>query len=385
MTELLETVRTLAFPRFTGTDGERRAADLVAARLEDAGLEVEREPFRASRTALRRLRFLIHGVLAALVLVVGFVGPGSPDRAVLFGAAFLLMVGGTTRWSRVLESAFDVGPTITSQNIVGRRPGHGDHPLRIVVLAHLDSKSARFPTFWSSLLIIVAVAIALGLTVLALLTVTRGWEAPAAGVFVPLALIAAGALLVSPFNPVGDESPGAMDNASGLAVLLESARSLPGESALDPCELVFLATGAEEIGLAGAIRWIQAHEKELDRKRTVFVNVDSVGVGRGLITLNVKGHAPGGRPMGVVVKEAAKASGVELRNLGSLPGVGVDTIPIASRGFATVTILGQVLGSASRRIHTSGDTVEHLTETGMTDAALLVAEIARTVALSAPR
>ena len=160
---------------------------------------------------------------------------------------------------------------------------------------------------------------------------------------------------------------------------------LPGEPALNGCELVFLATGAEEIGLAGAMRWIQTHARELDRGRTVFVNVDSVGVGSGLITLNTKGRAPGGRAMTDVVKDAAKAAGVAVRNLSSLPGVGVDTIPIASRGFATVTVLGQVLGSASRRIHSSRDTIEHLTESGLTDASALVAEIAKTVALSAPR
>ena len=382
---LLDSVRSFAFPRFPGGQGERRAADLVAERLTDAGLAVVREPFRASPSAVRRLRLLIHGVLAALVLLLGFVAPQSADAGLFFGVAFLLLVGGATRWTPLLESAFDTGRQIASRNVVARRPGTGESPLRIVVLAHIDSKSARFPTFWPSLLIIVSVAIALGLTLGTLLLLTRGWPPPPATVFVPLGVIAAGALLVSPFNPAGDESPGAMDNASGLAVLVDAACRLPRDPALNGCELVFLATGAEEIGLAGAMRWIQAHERELDRGRTVFVNVDSVGVGSGLITLGAKGRAPGGRAMKDVVKDAAKAAGVVVRNLGSLPGVGVDTIPIASRGFATVTVLGQVLGSASRRIHSSRDTVEHLTESALTDASVLVAEIAKTVALSAPR
>jgi hypothetical protein len=89
--------------------------------------------------------------------------------------------------------------------------------------------------------------------------------------------------------------------------------------------------------------------------------------------------------MASVVKVAARASGVRMKFLGALPGVGVDTIPIASRGFATVTIVGQVLGSASRRIHSPSDTIEHLNETGLVDAATVVGEIARTIALSAPR
>ncbi len=382
---LLDTVRAFAFPRFPGTDGERKAADLAAARLEAEGLSVTREPFRASLTALRRLRFLIHGVLACLVLTVGLVAPASAEVGAFFGISFLLLGAGVSRWSNVVESAFDRGSAITSENVVGRRAGRGEHPLCFVFLAHLDSKSARLATFWPSLMILVAFTIAIGLTLAAVLSAGRGSGALPAAMCVPLAVVAAAALLASPFNPSGNESPGAMDNASGLAVLLEAARTLPADVALADAELVFLATGAEEIGLAGAMRWIQAHEKELDRKRTVFVNVDSVGVGRGLIGLNAKGHVPGGRSMASVVKVAARASGVRTKILGALPGVGVDTIPIASRGFATVTIVGQVLGSASRRIHSPSDTIEHLNETGLVDAATVVGEIARTIALSAPR
>ena len=78
-------------------------------------------------------------------------------------------------------------------------------------------------------------------------------------VTLPAALLAAVALLAATFNPSGNESPGAMDNASGIAVLLEAARSLPGEATLAGVELVFLATGAEEIGLELAdIRVISA-------------------------------------------------------------------------------------------------------------------------------
>ena len=101
--------------------------------------------------------------------------------------------------------------------------------------------------------------------------------------------------------------------------------------------------------------------------------------------MNIKGRAPGGRAMADVAKAAARAAAVRARNLGGIPGVGVDTMPIASRGFATVTVLGQVLGSASRRIHTSQDTVAHVTEAALADAAAFVAEVVRSIVRSAPQ
>jgi len=73
---LLHDVERLAFPRFPGSEGEKRAADLVAARLTDAGLDVTREPFRASRTALGRLRLWLHGVVAIAVVVFAAIALG---------------------------------------------------------------------------------------------------------------------------------------------------------------------------------------------------------------------------------------------------------------------------------------------------------------------
>jgi putative aminopeptidase FrvX len=171
-----------------------------------------------------------------------------------------------------------------------------------------------------------------------------------------------------------------MDNASGLAVLQELARALPRDPALASARLTFLATGAEEIGLAGALRWIAAHEGELDRGRTAFVNVDSVGIGRRLLALDIRGRAPGGRPMRRVLQAAARAAGVRLHVLPFLPGVGVDTMPIGARGFATATLLGDVLGGASRRIHSRRDTTGPLREEALRSAVRLATRLAHELA-----
>lgn len=375
---LLARVRELSFPRFPGSAEEGRAADLVAEELAAAGLAVAREPFTASRTALGRLR-----ALAQLGLAVGIGLAARTLRAepafVWPGALALLALASTAgRWRVSFERSFDDGPRVESANVVGSRPARGAAGTHLVFLAHLDSKSTRLPTFWPA---------AAALAALTWLALAAGWSAASAlwGGEVPLAVPIVGyavalALAVVTWNPLGNESPGAMDNASGLAVLGELARTLPADPALSGARLTFLATGAEELGLVGAMRWIAAHERELDSSVTVFVNVDSVGVGRGLLALDVNGFAPDGRRMADPLRAAARDADVRLRVVPFVPGVGVDTMPIAARGFATVSVLGEVLGAASRRIHSRDDVPEFLEPQGLAAAVRFTHALARRLA-----
>lgn len=373
---LLETVRKFSFPRFPGTEGEKRAADLFAEELSGLGWNVTREPFDASASAMHRIRTLALGLAAALAIIIGITEPFVPLFASVAGVVLLLLLVRSSSWPRFFESWFDDAPILESQNI---HAGRSSEPARVILLAHLDSKSSRDSTF-------VAVSLILGGGLVTAYLVLRAAlaalgiadPAPLHWTF-PLSLGIAAALVRALWNPPGNLSPGAMDNASGLAVLIAAARTFPRDPGLN-CERVqILATGSEEIGLAGAFRWIQAHESHLDRA-TVFVNLDSVGVGQGLLAVDVHGEAHAGVPMGELVRDAARAAGVSMRMVPGIPGTGVDTMPIARRGFATVTFLGQVLGRPAQRLHTPEDTPEHLNEKALQDTVRVVREVVRAIA-----
>lgn len=382
-TRLLDTVRALSFPRFPGTEGERRAAEIVSARFAAAGLAVAEEPFRASPAAMRRYKTLLHGVGPFLFAAFGATSLVDPLAGALIAVAFLAFIRGASRWNLRVESAFDVEPAIESKNVVARRAASAaaTSPVRLVVLAHLDSKSARWSTFTSAMLLLVGVLGVIGLGAWCALAAARVVPRPAVAAVVPLAAVVIVSLASGLFNKAGNESPGAMDNASGLAALVAAAETLPADHALAKIDLTFIATGAEEIGLAGAMRWIQAHERDCPRARTVFVNFDSLGVGKMLLAMNMSGEAPGGRPMIGVVRDAADRAGARLRFAPGVLGAGVDTMPIAARGYPTVTLLGEVLGAASRRFHTRRDTPEHLNEDGLRSAVRVAHEIARSLAI----
>ena len=70
--------------------------------------------------------------------------------------------------------------------------------------------------------------------------------------------------------------PGADDNASGVAVMLETARIISGTHR--PARtLVFVATSAEEWGLRGARRYIESMEKWPAARALAVISVDAVG------------------------------------------------------------------------------------------------------------
>ena len=74
-----------------------------------------------------------------------------------------------------------------------------------------------------------------------------------------------------------DISQGAIDPASGMAVVLEAARVL-SQHAGDALERTvrFIAYGCEEIGLTGSYRYVDAHADEMDNIRFVL-NLDACG------------------------------------------------------------------------------------------------------------
>jgi Zn-dependent M28 family amino/carboxypeptidase len=73
-----------------------------------------------------------------------------------------------------------------------------------------------------------------------------------------------------------DISQGAGDPASGAVAVLEAARVIAGHSARLPRTLRFVLWGVEEIGLIGSRQYVAQHEEELSKIR-FYLNMDSAG------------------------------------------------------------------------------------------------------------
>jgi hypothetical protein len=85
----------------------------------------------------------------------------------------------------------------------------------------------------------------------------------------------------------GDFYPGANDNASGMAVLLETARVLSSNCYIPSINIVFIAFSGEEEGLLGSAYYIENPMFPLDKTLAVL-NMDMAGTGTGDIYAGTK-------------------------------------------------------------------------------------------------
>ena len=259
--------------RAPGSDAERRAARHLAGRLRGLGREAELESFRSCPAW--QLAYAIHAALA-------IVGSALSVEFPVLGAALVLVA--------VLLTLLDVsGTLVTTRRLLGRRGSQnviswGDRraPGSLLLVAHLDSGRGGLarrdawrrrlrrigpltPFFWSLVLVLVCCLVRLAGVEETWLSVVQ---------FVPtVALILAIPLLLDmAMSPV---QQGENDNASGVALALRLAE----RAAPELFGVHVLLTGSQKALAQGMRAFVRAHRDELDRERTVVLNLDEVGDG----------------------------------------------------------------------------------------------------------
>jgi hypothetical protein len=366
---LIGHVRSLSFPRFCGGKGEERAGEYIIEACRALGLAPEIQDFQVHRfpeVFFFRMILLFWG---ALIYGAYHFNRQSPLLAFFLLFAVALMVLVMSRWSLFYERLFDMraGGLISSRNIIAKLPaGHDDtggSAPTLVLMAHYDSKSQSLPIYLRALLMIGGT---LGMTALVVITLAR-LLAPAglgrileiAGTAGIIAVLAS--LLLIMVNRSIDASPGAMDNASGVAVLLGLLRRVSGEKAL-AANIHVIFTGAEEIGLCGAVRYLQAAEASYDRKSTFVVNLDGVGGREKLLVVDRYGFPPlvTGAFLGQKIRQMARERGLPLHGIPLILGALWDHVVWARRGFESVTLSLGGWEKATFMIHGEGDAPENI-------------------------
>ena len=143
-------------------------------------------------------------------------------------------------------------------------------------------------------------------------------------------------------------------------VLLELARCLTTVPLTNQMRLTFVSTGAEEYGMCGALRYIQGHAEGYDPDRTWVINLDGVGA-KGQLTLITRYGIPPvvtGQTLGQAIIARGREICTEVSAIYSPAGVGYDQLPIASRGFETVTLSAGGFSRAALKIHSKGDRID---------------------------
>ena len=368
-------ITQLAFPRLVGSAGEAEAQDYIVQQFKALGLDVSWESFLFTKFPAEVLPRILSALFVPVVLSVPWFGVRFPIPVCLICLLSLSVAMFCTQWHERFEELYDVGRSHRTENIIatnGVKPD--DNTPAFLFVAHYDSKSQVLP--------IAVRAISYGIAIIGLVVLTTamvikvGW-----GIWLPdyivwsIAGITTFCLLLLQINLTQNHSPGAFDNASGVGVMLEVARVVMacGEKRC----VKFLAAGAEEYGMCGALRYVQAHADKYDRENTYVINLDGLGVGNGVSVVTRYGIPPVQTTH--TLTDLFRASGESLGTQVSeryLPiGVGLDSIPIASRGFETVTLTAGNVGSAALRIHSKRDRSDLLNVESLQQVGELIVDV----------
>jgi acetylornithine deacetylase/succinyl-diaminopimelate desuccinylase-like protein len=279
---LREDVEALsAIERRAATPGDRVSAEWVAGRMRGLGLsDVRIEPFRCHQTWA--IPFGAHNLLG--MLVAGLPAILRVPLALALAASYESDYLGRDQTLRALVPGAGEG-----HNVVGRIEARGERRRTLVLVAHHDAahtgwvwdprflesgrnyarKTGTTPSF-------------IGLPLLALVLVALGARR------LGRALLALG-LGLGVQSALSQTVPGASDNASGVAGVLELARRY-AEDPLDDTEVVVLVPSGEEVGLAGMYAWCK--KSACPRFFTLVLGLDTLGAGEPAL---VRGESFSGR------------------------------------------------------------------------------------------
>ncbi len=379
VTRLREVVETLErIDRPSASAGEREAAEWIRARFESLGVPARIEPERAHGTYWWPL-----GLLTAAAALAGL--RGGRGLAAAAGAAAAAGIaddvsGGPHLVRRLLPQratfnvVAEVGDPGAAQTLVFLAHHDAAHGGLIFADELITVPADRFPRIYerieTSPPIMRLVVAGPALVSLGALTGRRRLRALGT-------LIAAGC--VAAFADIGARKavPGANDNLTAVATILEIARAV----AADPppgLRVLFVSTGAEESFMEGMRGFARRHFASLDRERTRFVCLEAVGspqliVIEGEGMLKMTDYPAAERDF---LAACAERAGRPLRR-GLRLGLATDGLIALKAGYR-VSCLASVTGyKFPSNYHSSHDVAEHVDFDTVADAVRVCREVVR--------
>ena len=264
-------------PRGSTTPAEKRAAGYIEEFLSGVGFDVRREEFYSLRT----FSWIHAGAYLSSSLSILLLLRFWPALAAT--VASLSLVGFFLETLSVPALGWMASKGM-SQNVIARTGKAGEPAgAKVCLVAHYDSSRAGLPFHpkmvrnfrTTSFLVLFCMALSAALSISAAVAPAFRNAALAVGI-IPGVYTAFAASLLIHRELAYPYVPGANDNASGVAVLLESARALALKK-VPGVEVTFLATGCEEAGVVGMLDFLKRHGKEY--RDAYFINLDNLGAG----------------------------------------------------------------------------------------------------------
>ena len=359
--ELLAKLQNEASPRRAGTSGEARAQEWLLERCASLGLPSETDEFTFIGSATYRpVVQLVIVTLITLSIAAAFLGYPLVGGVTLL-LTFYFYFYPLARLEERLAGSKSRNILAGLERPISAYVQDENKKPAVLLCAHYDTPR-NFPSYTKVQRKLTRVFGPLGLLGLVLYAVFTiflagayvaeaiGWPAfksfllAIAPYISWLALIMALPLLVlltfSSFSLLfskSSDSPGADDNGSGTAMVLELAERLKANPPQN-FEVYFAWWGAEELGLFGSRQFVRRHHKQLEREKLYLINIDCVGVGQYLTVTTgvgtIKRHHSATHIVKLLEELAAEQGTPTLRTWGSIiSGGSSDHATWMERGF----------------------------------------------------
>jgi len=368
---LFNYVKSFSFPRLSGTEGEKKAIDLSIKTFKDIGVDdekIEVENFEFSdfySTTLIKLLMALNLTFNLMLLLFIYI---------YFFVTIILIVGMAIivfliiRGLRYPEKdkfwAEYFGNTLSSSNVIVMIPAKSksfENAGDIVISAHLDSKSQTFKTAWRIVIyrIWLYSGVILGGFYFALIVIFIG-KIPIRivvfkfgnleltfndlSIWTLISLISISNVLLMFLN-THNKSPGALDNATGMAVVFELT-SYFKDHPLENFNLWFCQFGAEELGTMGSREFVNNREEKFKKGKTYQLNFDIISSAthkrRNRIEyLKSYGILPRKKIaplLGKYLDQIAQEENINLKGFHLSTGAHLDSVPFHLRGYNAVDI-----------------------------------------------
>jgi hypothetical protein len=278
-------LQELSIPRLSGSPNDQITSDIITHHLTDLGSEPQIESILASLTPMNWIQPLLGyliGILFAIPISFWRFSDVLANPILGILCAILAFVIDILIIAGKIENYNVWYPTIKTHNLIVKQSSIDDAQEKptIILIAHRDSKS-QIIGFKARTIFYFLGLIGCGLWLICYLLIQLFYLIITGSFLHSLAIeIVAWFFIITLWiwssNRIKNQSPGANDNASGIITLIKLIQKFKEPIELSP-NIYFVFSGAEELGVYGAMQFVKNHLHEFPKGKTYCISIDTVG------------------------------------------------------------------------------------------------------------
>jgi len=375
--QLRNFVNKFSFPRLAGTKAEKEAVNLTFETFKELGFKEKQILMRKFEftdfysTTLIKLIMSMNLIFNLILILFVFI---HVLLSIIFTFFMIIIVILIVKGLKHPETpgfwGEYFGVNLEATNVITKIPASlisESEAGNIIISAHIDSKSQSYTTFFRVFLyklwlyggIAMAFFYILFLIVL-FVNIPFDYRFTLYGSWISIPVVSISNLLLMFLN-THNKSPGALDNASGMAIVFELSKYFL-QNPLDNFNIWFCQFSAEELGTMGSRIFVNDNSERFIKGRVFQINFDMVSCKnhkrneieyfKSYGTLFRKINSP---LLSKYFETVAKEEKISFKGFNLSTGAHTDTVPFHMKGWDAIDITTR---AAARYTHTKNDTPE---------------------------